>query len=247
MSSSTLNLHIYYRHVHMKHEGRSRDPNKSRPEWFDYEKCFTNLLQTLDSSPLAANVTLTVIYDGSLVEFTEDFMHKHCGVGRKYPFQVKIVEAGSNHKSWLVALDQARSAPIADTDLIYFIENDYLHLPGWLEKVYELNASGIRFDYLSLYDHMDKYFLPMYSELTAKIFVTASHHWRTAPSTCGTFLLRRATLLEDMALWASEVQDHFVFTELCQSRGRVLLTPTPGLATHSMRGYLSPAINWANV
>jgi hypothetical protein len=247
MPSYTFKLHIYYRHVHMKHEGRSRDPNKQRPEWFDYEKCFSNLLQTLDDSPLASCVTLTVIYDGTLPEFAHDFMHKHCEIPRRYPFCVKTVEAGSNHNSWLVALDQAGSVPMENTDLIYFIENDYLHLPGWLEKVYELCASGIQFDYLSLYDHMDKYILQMYGGLTSKLFVTASHHWRTAPNTCGTFLLRRSTLLEDTALWAMEIQDYFVFTELCQNRGRILLTPTPGLATHSMHGYLSPTIDWASV
>jgi hypothetical protein len=240
-------LHIYYRHVHIKHEGRSRDPSKRRPEWFDYEKCFSNLLQTLDVSPLSVNVTLTVIYDGSQADFVQDFMNKYCAISRRYPTYIKTVEAGSNLKSWHVALDQARAAPIADADLIYFVENDYLHLPGWLEKVFELYVSGIRFDYLSLYDHMDKYFLPMYGDLTTKLFVTATQHWRTAPSTCGTFMLRRSTLLEDIGLWAMEVQDHFLFTELCQKRGRILLTPVPGLATHCMEGYLSPTIDWAGL
>ncbi len=174
-------------------------------------------------------------------------MYSYCAKQREYPVSIKIVAAGSNAMSWQVALDQARTAPIADTDLIYFIENDYLHLPGWLEKVFELYVSGIRFDYLSLYDHKDKYFLPMYGELTSRLIVTATQHWRTAPSTCGTFMLRRSTLLEDVGLWAMEVQDHYLFTELCQNRGRVLLTPVPGLATHCMEGYLSPTIDWAQL
>lgn len=247
MLGTNRTLHIFYRHVHQKEEGRSRDPNKRRPEWFSYEKCFNNLLDTLENSPLGINVTLTVIYDGSEADFSSDFMFQYCAIPRKFSTYIKIVEAGSNLISWHVALDQARNAPIADLDIIYFLENDYLHVAGWLDKVFELYSSGIRFDYLSLYDHMDKYIYPMYSDLTAKLLVTRTHHWRTTPSTCGTFMLNRKTLIEDFDLWALEVQDHYLFTELCTNRGRVLLTPIPGLATHCMEGYLSPTIDWGQV
>ena len=240
-------LHIFYRHVHQKEEGRSRDPNKRRPEWFSYEKCFTNLLDTLENSSFGANVTLTVIYDGSEADFLTDFMYKYCAIPRKFKTYIKIAPAGSNMKSWHVALDQAKNASIPDTDIIYFLENDYLHVAGWLDKVFELFSSEIRIDYLSLYDHMDKYFYPMYNDLTAKLFVTRTHHWRTTPSTCGTFMLRKKTLIEDFDLWSLEVQDHYLFTELCSNRGRVLLTPIPGLATHCMEGYLSPTIDWRQV
>jgi hypothetical protein len=35
-----------------------------------------------------------------------------------------------------------------------------------------------------------------------------------------------------------------LFPKLQDERGRVLLTPVPGLATHCMAGYLSPAVDW---
>jgi len=84
----------------------------------------------------------------------------------------------------------------------------------------------------------------MYEGLNSKLFVTKTHHWRTAPNTCGTFLLRRKTLIEDLYIWWLEIQDYYLFQTLCINKGRILLTPIPGLATHCMEGYLSPTIDW---
>jgi hypothetical protein len=248
MNLTTRKLHIFYRHVHMTQNATSRDRGKKqRPEWFSHEKCFCNLLETLEHSPLSSNVSLTVIYDGNEADFHTDFIYRRCATQTKFKTTVIVDKAGSNMKSWLVALDQVKKTPMANSDIIYFLENDYLHLDGWLEKVAELYASPIKFDYVSLYDHKDKYFSDMYSELTSKIFVTPTHHWRTTPSTCGTFMLSRKVFLEDVELWAREVGDHHQFTELCQTRGRVLLTPIHGLSTHCMEKYLSPTINWSKV
>jgi len=243
MESQSL-INIFYRHVHIKHDGRSRDPHKQRPVWFSHEKCFENLIKTIDNSPLKHHITLTIIYDGSIEEYNNDFISEYCKIPRIYPVQVKIVEAGSNVKSWRVALEQAILAPIEENSFLYFLENDYLHTMGWIEKTIELIGSNSKFDYLSLYDHKDKYIYPMYSELKSQLFVTTSHHWRTTPSTCGTFLVRRKTLIEDFEIWYSEIQDHFAFTELIETRKRILLSPLPGLSTHCMAGYLSPVINW---
>ena len=63
-------IHIFFRHVHMRHNSRSRDPDKLRPGWFSHENCFLNLLETLDKSPWAENVTLTIVYDGTAAELS---------------------------------------------------------------------------------------------------------------------------------------------------------------------------------
>ena len=243
MESQKL-VNIFYRHVHIKHDARSRDPYKQRPEWFSHEKCFENLIRSLGNSPFQNNVTLTIIYDGTVEDYNNDFISTYCKIPQMYPIHVKIVEAGSNINSWRIALNQAVQAKITDSQFIYFLENDYLHTAHWLEKTIELVHSRIEFDYLSLYDHNDKYIYPMYENLKSSLFVTQSHHWRTTPSSCGTFLVRRKTLIEDLALWHSETQDHHAFTELVENKKRILLTPLPGLSTHCMAGYLSPTIHW---
>ena len=65
-------LNIFYRHVHIKTDKLSRDPNKSRPPWFSHENCFLNLLKTIDSDVNGCNVNLTIIYDGTVEDLQED-------------------------------------------------------------------------------------------------------------------------------------------------------------------------------
>jgi hypothetical protein len=240
-------IHIFYRHVHTMHNERSRDPNKTRPEWFSHEACFVNLLRTLDESPYGHKVTLTVVYDGTVEDFETDFMRAHTASPRKYPVSIKIVQGGSNYKSWIYALAIAKNTPMGESDLVYLLENDYLHVDGWLDKVAEIDASGVPFDYLALYDHADKYFLDIYANLQCRIVVTKTQHWRTAPSTCGTFIMPRRVFLEDVGDWAQEIADYYMFKHLTDNKHRVLLTPLPGLSTHCMSGYLSPTIDWSTV
>lgn len=243
-------IHIIYRHVHMKYNERSRDPNKSRPLWFSYEKCFESLLNSIEKSALVDRITLTIVYDGSQAEFESDCIYKYCSPSKKFPFFVKIVEAGSNVKSWHEAIAIAKIQEFADSDLIYFMENDYLHSIDWVEKITELCDSQIPFDYVSLYDHTDMYnfinqsVLPVHGRLKSKIYVTKTHHWRVSPSTCGTFIVRKKVFFEDFEAWTGDLADHYVFTFLSKIKNRVLITPIPGLATHCMDGQLSPTINW---
>ena len=241
-------IHIFYRHVHIKNDGRSRDPGKRRPPWFSHERCFQNFMHTLDQVQNQDALTLTIVYDGTEQDFHSDFMYPYCTVPRQMPVTVKIVNAGEEVKAWLMALAVVKDTPMHDEDLIYFVENDYLHLDGWVGKVRELLAAGIACDYISLYDHKDKYDGGMYANLFAKLFATPSQHWRTAPSTCGTFMLKRKTFLEDLDVWAhTTMGEYYKFTHLCNAKGRVVVTPVPGLATHCMTGYLSPTIDWSAV
>ncbi len=239
-------LHIYYRHVHIRADKTSRDPNKARPEWFSHERCFRNLLRTIREDPMGHKVKLTIMYDGSLDDFVSDFM---AGYYAEPSNRIEIVflKGGSDINSFLITVHAAHSAPIADTDIVYFLENDYLHQNGWVSKVFDLYASGLQFDVVSLYDHADKYFLPMYEGLTARVVHSASHHWRTAPSACASFMLEKRVLDRDYAVFSSGQTDYYFFSRLVGEDGRVLLTPLPGLSTHSMNGYLSPTVDWAQL
>lgn len=239
-------LHVILRHVHQKAEARSRDPNKVRPEWFSYEACFRNLLQTIRRDPLADQVKVLILFDGPMEDFVEDFAAGYYA-DRSLGLSVEFIRAGSNATSFLIALEMVRTSPIPDTDLIYFLENDYMHQHGWVSKLFELYDSGHRADVVSLYDHRDKYDFDMYADLQSRLIYSDTHHWRTVPSTCGTFVLEKGAVLKDYDLWTSNLLDYVLFPTLINERGRVLWTPVPGLATHSMSGYLSPAIDWAGL
>lgn len=236
-------LHIFYRHVHQRADARSRDPNKARPQWFSYEACFRNLLHTIRTDPQGHRVKVKVMFDGDQADLMGDFVSRYLAV-EDVNVSFQYIVAGSDHYSSLITYNHAYQTVTQPEDVIYFLENDYMHQMGWVSKVFELVDSQIPAQYWSLYDHKDKYFLPMYADLQSQLFHTATHHWRTTPSTCGTFLVRRETYEQDYDIFRQGIQDYFLFDKLRRERGRTLVTPVPGLSTHSMEGYLSPTVPW---
>lgn len=236
-------LHIVYRHIHQKNESAHSNPGKLRPDWFSWEACFRNLLLTVRSDRLAHRVKILIIFDGAPEDFYNDFIAGY-HANKELNLDLQFVKGGSNGASFLIALDLLRKSSIPDTDLIYLLENDYIHQPGWVSKLFELYDSQHQVDIVSLYDHRDKYDFEMYSSLVAKLVYTPTHHWRTAPSTCGSFIVDKAELLKDYDVWTSDLPDFYLFPKMIVERGRVLLTPIPGLATHCMAQFLSPAVDW---
>lgn len=75
---------------------------------------------------------------------------------------------------------------------VYFAEDDYFYLPKQFSAMLSFLSqhSG---DFISPYDHLDCYTLPLHRG-PKLVQVSDSHHWRTAYSTCLTFLCRQETL-----------------------------------------------------
>lgn len=226
-----MTLHIYYRHYNAKNSD-----NKNRPQWFTYEKCYRNLLDTLDDC--GDDLKINVVYDGKEYNWIHDTRHD-----RLYE-----ISAGDDITSFFETchlVNQDKS--IKGDDLIYFLENDYLHTDKWFWKVKELFSTYKGLDYVSLYDHNDKYFLPMYENLISKIITTNTHHWRTTPSTCGSFIVTKQRFEEDYDVLSTMQGDHNKWLWLNQNRSRSIFSPIPGLSTHCMEGLLSPTIKWNEV
>ena len=243
MHQDPCTLHIYYRHVHIKADKTSRDPNKARPEWFSHENCFRNLMKTILRDPQAHRVTVNIMYDGTMEDLQNDFIGKYCA-NPALNLKLRLLSGGSDKNSSLITLHAARTDALAPNDLFYMLENDYLHQDGWLTKVFEAFESGLPFQYMSLYDHQDKYIYKMYEDLRSKVLHTASHHWRTVPSSCASYILQRATLEADYDVLSLGLPDYHFFNQLTGERQRTLITPLPGLSTHCMAGYLSPTVDW---
>ena len=225
-----MKLHIFYRHYNVQ-----GTDNRNRPSWFDYEKCYDNLLSTVNFSK---NVKINIVYDGKDPNWIEDK-----DFNKFYKIQV-----GEDFKSFQKTCDIVKNDNlIEDDDLIYFLENDYMHVDGWLNKIMELFSTYKGLDYVSLYDHNDKYLLPMYDNLVSKIFTSPTHHWRTTPSTCGSFITTKQRLNEDFDILSTMRGDHNKWLWLNQNRNRFVFTPLPGLSTHCMNGLLSPTIKWEEI
>ena len=236
-------LHVFYKHYNI--EGRDQ---KLRPVWFDYEKCFLNLLATIQDYP---NIKLYLLMDGSI---ERNFIGKY-----RNKYTLHEFKANEARKSVIESLLYVKGVAeqSQDGDLFYLVENDYLHLPSWPSKIEELWSSFANLHYVSLYDHRDKYadmpdrhrypWSPDYSQLVSQIIMTRSHHWRSTPSTCGTYLSAKEIFLEDVEVPLTMEGDHEKFLHLNKTRGRSVITPIPGLCTHCMEGLLSPTIDWSQV
>ena len=229
-----MKLHIFYKHYNI-----SGYDGKQRPHWFDYEKCFQNLLETIKGEN---DIELHVLYDGKIIE--DNFISNY-----KTEFTLHQFYHGNARQSSLEAFRYIKKITqnSQDTDLIYILENDYVHVKGWVGKIRELFNTYSNLNYVSLYDHNDKYFLPMYDNLASKIFTTPSHHWRTTPSTCGTYITNKKIFLEDYQVPFDMPGDHNKFLWLAENKKRFVVTPIPGLSTHCMENLLSPTINWKNI
>jgi hypothetical protein len=110
--------------------------------------------------------------------------------------------------------------------------------------------SGI--DYVTLFDHRDKYFFPQYADLRSKIFCTTSCHWRTTPSTTNTYAMFFKTLQKHIdihrcfSLGRTITADHDKFCKLTEEEA-VLISSIPGFSTHVEVDFASPCTDWENL
>ena len=223
-----MKIHIFYRHYNV-----TGTDHRGRPSWFNFEKCFQNLLSTIENKP----ITLHVVMDGE----GENWIDKYSS-----HYTIHNIKAGADQSSFFQTWDIAKNSNIEQEDLIYFLENDYLHLQGWSEKIIELFEKYDLMHYISLYDHNDKY-SQNYDDLLSKIITSKSHHWRTTPSTCGSFIIKKQLFDLDFDIHTNVIGDHNKFIDLYNQRNRMVITPIPGLSTHCMEKLLSPTINWEKI
>jgi hypothetical protein len=226
-----MKIHIFYRHYNI-----TGTDGKQRPNWFNYEKCFQNLLNTVNE-----NTSIHVIYDGDLND--KNFIHNY----QQHISSITPIKGKSDFKSFQHTCEAIKNnSEIVSTDIVYFLENDYLHVDGWCDEILNLFQT-YETSYVSLYDHNDKYFLPQYDDLASKVFTTSTLHWRTTPSTCNSFALTKKLFDEDYDILSTMEGDHNKFMWLAEHRNRYVITPIPGLSTHCMEYLLSPTIDWNQI
>ena len=224
-----MTIHIVYRHTDNL---AACGVGKNRPSWFSFDGCLNNILSTIEGIDF---VKFHLIYDGvykgndSRIHHVEE-INEHSGMG-----------------AWLKAWKYAQSLELADNDLIYHLENDYMHVPGWPYKVKELYETFDELSYITLYDHPHFYNQRDYPGLQTYLFTTKTHHWNTRPSTTGAFIINKSILFEDYELWVSSPGDHYKFLWLGQNRQRTVLAPIPTLSTHCEVEWLATNIEWEKI
>jgi hypothetical protein len=229
-------IRVFQRHCNFS----SNSHNKPRPDWFDREKIFDSFISTLDE-----RVDYTAFHDSGNGEIEEHFLNNK-DVN-------KISKKGGNDaQSFLNLLNYVVEQNYEDDDIIYFLEDDYLHRQGWVDVLLE-GFEYIGADYYTLYDHPDKYWPGIWEKLPPGILVTPSSHWRVATSTTNTYACKFATLKKHLSIHVQYcdleekwTKDHDKFTHLWNI-GSNLVSSLPGYSTHVETGMLSPIINWEEI
>jgi len=78
----------------------------------------------------------------------------------------------------------------SDAEFVYFAEDDYFYLPSALEKMVGFMRANPDVDFVTPYDHPDSYFTSSRHERHL-VRPWGDRYWRTASSTCLTFLTSR--------------------------------------------------------
>lgn len=167
--------------------------------------------------------------------------HSNVAISRSLMhIQTQRTNEGSSAASFRAVLKAALE--LDDDEIVYFVEDDYAHLEGSREVLLE----GIeRADYVTLYNHPDKYlpaseggnpFIGDDRAEATKVFVTDSSYWMMTNSTTMTFATTVKTIREDQEVWfrftdGSYPHDMQIFLEL-REKGRTLIQPIPTKSTH---------------
>ncbi len=231
---SKKKIEIFVRHCHFS----SISGHKKRIPGLTRELCFENFMQTIQREPVNVTFLLDVFHPSEKTHFVKE----------QKRFPVIEIREGTEAGSFLRLIEHVAALNLDPDTIIYFLEDDYMHRAGWPKVLLEAFTIA-EADYVTLFDHRDKYFLEGYQNLQSKIYHTESCHWRTTPSTTNTFALRHKTLLRDLEVhraFSRDVKiskDHEKFCALAE-RGAQLISSIPGWSTHNEQEFASPCVKW---
>ena len=216
--------------------------NKVKPDFITNEICLKNFVEVFLPNDF------TIIAD-NISEDTKKMILKYVPEDC-----IQYVKVGHGAGTFNLALDLALT--YNDEEIVYFIENDYLHTSDAkkiLKEGFDIGAS-----FVSLYDHPDKYLSPdrggnPYCDGGAedtRVYLTNNSHWKITNSTTMTFAAKVKTLKENEKILrdftnGTHPHDFQMFLKL-REYNQLLITPIPGRSTHGETAWLSPLTKWKN-
>jgi len=213
--------------------------NKVKPDYITNESCLKNF----------CNVFFENIWDihviaDNVCQQTRDMICKYIDKSH-----ITYTSVGHGAGTFNLALDMTLKGK--DDEIVYFVENDYIHLSGSpqiLEEGFKLGAP-----YVTLYLHPDKFMAPLQGGnpevdqdggYTTKIFRGESQLFGMFNSTTMTFAAKVKTLKEDESILrkytsGTHPDDFKMFLEL-RDNGKALLCPLNTFSTHGETNWLAP-------
>jgi len=235
--------------LHLVYRSTGRSNNQPRPPWFDKDVCLASAIRALleCGGPFDA----TFVNDGPIPAHRLAVMQAHG--------DIVALEGAKNRGSYRACIRVPEQRGWPDDDLVYFCEDDYLHLPHALATVRaaaeELPDAG----FFNLYDHTD-FYLPTYPQATT-LDVAGNHHWRTAQDTNLTYGARVGAIRSqrwihyigtipntprDKRIWRA-VQRRGLFKLLPVTQKTWMASAVPALAAHVQTDFLPAGVDWEAV
>lgn len=218
--------------------------SKVKPKYINNRNCLWNAVNTFQNVDFK---DWTIIAD-NISEETDVMIQDYIPRDR-----IEYVSVGHGAGTFNLALDKALT--FDGNEIVYFIENDYLHLPG-SQRIIEEGLEEIGSDFISLYDHPDKYidganpYVQGGGE-TTRVMLSTTSHWKVTNSTTMTFASKVKTLRKTENILREYTQgsyprDFDMFIALYNS-AHYLVTPIPSYSTHGESEYLAPLIDWSKI
>jgi len=241
MSSTAPHLHVLYRST-------GGENQKGRPPFYSKTLCLGSFLRAFGR--IRDRGSITFVNDGPMPE-------ERTAVMEQWGTVVSLPGLG-NSPSYREAIRMATELP--DGELVYFAEDDYLYTEWALVKLLAAFDELPTVDYITLYDHLDRY--RRKDDIRAglsRMFLAGGHHWRTVDSTCMTYGARTERLKRDLwiqqlctvprtprdrTLWRMVQGAGLFFWKLPKRR---LIGPVPSLATHMDLYGMAPNVDWKKV
>ena len=211
--------------------------NKVKPDYITNESCLKNFVSIFN------NQNLYIIADNCSKE-TMNMITKYVHLPN-----IVNVSIGHGAGTFNLALDMALKWE--DDEIVYFVENDYIHLPNsaqMLEEGFKLGAP-----YVTLYLHPDKFMTPLQGGnpevdndggYLTRIYRGETQLFGMFNSTTMTFAARVKSLREDETILrkytsGKHPDDFKMFLEL-RDNGKALLCPLNTFSTHGETQWLAP-------
>jgi len=213
---------------------------KVKPQYINNKNCLNNFVKNFEYD------ALYIIADNVKEETFQILQERYHD---KYTELIRTKL--DNRRSFIFAFDHAIKN-FNDDDIIYFVENDYVHCQGASQVL----AEGLEIaDYVTLYDHPDKY-LPEYKDSwPTSCYKTKNSHWVLVPSTPMTFGTTVRSLKQDSEMFDNIIRNNndthtnskAFFNTIAKYNNKKLATPIPSMATHGETEWLAPFINWMKI
>lgn len=216
---------------------------KVKPDYITKENCLANAVKRFPHD----KVEWYLMAD-NVCEETYNMILKYVPCER-----VTRVSVGHGAGTFRMVYESALQQP--DDSLIYFLEDDYLHVDGAYEVLVNAAEKNLC-DYYTLYDNPDKYdvikpnnpFVCKGGE-KSRVFWCKNHHWKISNSTTMTFATFVDILKRDKKIfwrWTSGKlpYDYMIFNDLRVTKNSHISSPIPSMSTHGETALLAPGISW---